>query len=110
MAEGRMANIVDQSQSLDQIGVEAEGCGNGAADLRDFESMREAIAKMIGEARGEDLRFGFEAAEGARMNDAIAVACIVVAIGMRGFGAAPAAGEPNVHGIGREQKRRPGRY
>ena len=41
---------------------------------------------MVGIARGEDLRFGFEAAKGARVNDAVAVAGVGGAIGMVGFG------------------------
>ena len=39
----------------------------------DFERVRQAVAKMVGIARGEDLGFGFQAAKSARVNDAVAV-------------------------------------
>jgi len=65
VAEGRMADVVDERERFGEIGVEAESGGDGAGDLRDFEGVSEAVAKMVGEAGGEDLRFRFEAAEGA---------------------------------------------
>ena len=37
MAERRMADVVNQSERLDQIHVQAELSGDGAGDLRDFE-------------------------------------------------------------------------
>jgi hypothetical protein len=43
----------------------------------------EPIAKVIGIPDGEDLRLSFEAAEGAGVNDAVAVARIFAAVGMR---------------------------
>ena len=46
---------------------------------------------MIGVADREDLRLGFEAAEGARMNDAVAIARVFAAVGMRWFRIAAAA-------------------
>ena len=54
---------------------------------------------MVGIARGEDLRFGFQAAKGARVNYAVAVAGIGGAIGMVGFRVTAAAGIGDVHGI-----------
>ena len=65
VAEGRMADVVDERERFGEIGVEAESGGDGAGDLRNFEGVSEAVAKMVGEAGGEDLRFRFEAAEGA---------------------------------------------
>src|SRR5215831_19672583 len=70
--------------------------------------MSEAISEMIGEARGEDLRFGFEAAKGTGMDDAVAVARVVVTIRMRRFGKTTAAGLPHVHGIRSERRVRHG--
>jgi len=91
VAEGRMPDVMDESESFGKIRVEAERGGNRASDLRNFQSMREPIAKMIGVADGEDLRLGFEAAEGARMNDAVAVPRVFVAVRMRWFRIAAAA-------------------
>lgn len=74
---------MDEGESLGEIHVEAEGGGDRAGDLRNFQSMRKPIAKVIGVTDGEDLRFGFEAAEGTRMNDAVAVARVFGTVGMR---------------------------
>lgn len=46
---------------------------------------------MIGIADGEDLRFGFQTAEGARMNDAVAIPRVFAAVEMRWFRIAAAA-------------------
>src|ERR1700735_896126 len=59
--------------------------------------MREAIAKMIGEARGKNLRLGLEPAESAGMDDAIAIAREVGAIRVRCFRVAPAPRMAQVH-------------
>ncbi len=58
-----MADVVNQGERLGEIGVEAESGGDGPGDLRDLQGMRQAVAKMIGEASSENLRFGFEPAE-----------------------------------------------
>lgn len=47
VAEGRMADIVNEREGLGELRIEAEGGGHRASDLRDFESMGEPIAKMI---------------------------------------------------------------
>jgi hypothetical protein len=91
VTEWRVADVVNEGESLGELGVQAERGGNGAGDLRDFERMRQAIAEMIGIARGEDLSLGFETAECAGMDDAVAVARVVTAVGMRGLRIAPAA-------------------
>ncbi len=91
VAEGRMADVVNEREGFGEVGVQAEGAGDGAGDLRDFEGVSEAVAKMVGEAGGEDLRLRFEPAEGARMDDAVAVARVVIAIRMLRFGIAAAA-------------------
>ena len=64
--------------------------------------MGEAVAEVVGVAAGEDLRLGFEAAEGAGVNDAVAVALEVVAVGMRRLGEAASAGVFDVHRVGGE--------
>ncbi len=102
VAEGRMADVVDQSQGLGEIDVEAQRSGDGAGDLRDFEGVGEAVAEVVGVAAGEDLRLGFQAAESAGVNDAVAVALEIVAVGMRGFGEAASAGVLDVHRVRRQ--------
>ena len=91
MAEWRMADIVNERERFGEIGIEIESAGNGARDLRNFQSVREAVAKMIGIARGENLRLGFQSAEGARVDDAVTIAGVVIAIRMRKFGIFAAA-------------------
>ncbi len=106
MAEGRMTDVVDQGESFDEFGVQAERGGNGAGDLGHFESVGEAVAEMIGEAGAEDLGFRFEAAEGAGMDDPVTIAGVFTAIGMRGFGKAAASGGRGVHSPGSESAKR----
>jgi len=53
---------------------------------------------MIGESRSENLSFCFEPAKGARMHDAVAIACVLAAVGMRWFGKSPAATFFDQHG------------
>jgi len=60
--------------------------------------VREAIAKMVGIAGGEDLRFCFQAAKSARMDNAIAVARIFGAVAMARFIKAAAARKFFAHG------------
>src|SRR6266700_4060891 len=81
----RMANVVNQSESLGKFGVDAESGGYGPCDLRDFERVREAIAEMIGITGGKNLRFGLKAAKSTRVNDAVAVARVLGTIRVTGF-------------------------
>ena len=100
-----MADVVNQREGFGEVGVEIQAGGDGAGDLRDFERMGQAVAKMIGEAGGEDLGFGFEAAESAGVDDAIAVAGVIVAVGMRRFRVTAAARLADIHGVGCEHDR-----
>ena len=62
-----------QSERLGEIYIEAKSTGDMARDLCDFHGVREAAAKVVRGAAGEDLSFAGKAAEGARLNDAVAV-------------------------------------
>jgi hypothetical protein len=53
--------------------------------------MSESVAKVIAKVGSEDLRLALHAAEGARVDYAIAVTLKVVAVGMTGLGKLPAA-------------------
>jgi hypothetical protein len=66
----------------------------------------EAVAEVVGVAAGEDLGFGFEAAEGAGVNDTIAIALKVVAVGMRGLKKTASAGALDVHRVGGQHEER----
>ena len=45
-----MADVVNQGERFGEVLVEAERAGDGAGDLRDFDGVGEAVAKVIGEA------------------------------------------------------------
>jgi hypothetical protein len=83
VSKGRMAEIVRQSEGLDVFFVELKCNSRGAGDLRNLDGMSEAISEMIAKASGEDLSFPFQPAEGAGMDNAVAVALKVVSVRMR---------------------------
>ena len=89
VAEGRVADVVDEGESFSEIGVEAKSFGEGAGDLRDFKSVGEAAAEVVAELGAglarEDLGFSGESAEGAGVEDAGAIAGEVGAVRMRGL-------------------------
>jgi hypothetical protein len=101
-----VADVVDQREGFGKINVEAERSGDGAGDLRDFQGVSEAVTEVVGIAAGEDLRLGFEAAEGAGVNNAVAVTLKVVAVWMGGFGETASAGVFDVHRVGGEHGER----
>ena len=73
-----MADVVGQGEGLSEFAVQAQSFGEGAGDLGYFEGVSEAAAEMVAgeiarQAR-EDLGFSRQAAKGARMEDAGAVA------------------------------------
>src|ERR1700741_3350844 len=68
VAEGRMTDVMNQREGFGKISVEFQGSRDGARNLGDFESVREAVAEMIGIACGENLRFGFQTAKRAGVN------------------------------------------
>lgn len=98
MAEGRMTDVVDQGQRFDKFGIEAQRGSDGTGNLRDFQGVGQAIAKVIGKPRGENLRFRFQAAKGAGMDDAVAVARVFTAVSVRRFREAPPEGSSRVQG------------
>src|ERR1700751_3884388 len=89
--EGWMPEVVHQGQSLNQVDIHVQSCGQRARDLRDFQSVCQAVTEMIGVPPREDLRLCFQAAEGARMNDAVAVALKIIPVGMLSLGKTPTA-------------------
>ena len=74
MAERRVAEIVGQAQCFGQILVEAERPGHRPPDLRDFQAVGQADSKMVAVGGDEHLGLVAEAAEGDRVDDAVAVA------------------------------------
>ena len=74
MAEGRVAEIVDQRDRLGEVLVAAQRPRQRAGDLRDLDRVGEPGAVVVALMRDEDLRLVLQAAEGGGMDDAVAVA------------------------------------
>lgn len=91
MSERRMTDVVHEGERFDQISIKPEFCRNRARNLRDFDSVSQAVAEMVGVAASKYLRFCFEAAKGARVHDAVAVALKFVSVRMRQLGKATSA-------------------
>src|SRR6185503_15435397 len=77
MPERRMAEVVGEGNGLGEIGIEPERLGDIARNGGDFHGVGEPRAEVIAGAVEEDLGLVFEAAEGAGMDDAIAIALVL---------------------------------
>src|SRR5262249_2939888 len=77
--ERGMAEVVGERQRLGQILVEPERARERAGNLRDLQRMGQTGAKMIAFVKNEDLGLVREPPEGARMDDAVAIAAEGVA-------------------------------
>jgi hypothetical protein len=95
----RMTNVVYQAERFHQLGIQAKRRSHSAADLRDFERMRQAIPKVIGKARAENLSFCFQSAERPRVDDSVAVARVFRTVRMMRFRHTPPARTPGGHSV-----------
>src|SRR6266850_1324960 len=100
MAEWRMADVVDESERFGEVRVQTQRGSNGARDLRDFQRVRQPVAEVVGIPRGENLCLRFEAPEGTRVNNAIAIARVNAAVGMLRLRVAAPTGILRAHGPG----------
>jgi hypothetical protein len=82
MPEGRVPEVVHQGQRLDQVHVDVQGASERARNLRDLQRVGQAVAEMIGIAPREHLRLCFKSTECPGVNDAVAIALKIVAVGM----------------------------
>jgi hypothetical protein len=87
-----MAEVVHERERLREINVQIKRSRDGTRDLGHLNRVGEPVPEMIGIAAGENLGFVFESPEGAGVDDAVAVALIIVAIRMRGFRETASAG------------------
>jgi hypothetical protein len=60
-----MPDVMYQSKRFGKGGVQSQGTGDGTCNLRHFDCVGQAISKVVGIARGENLRLGFQAAKRA---------------------------------------------
>lgn len=77
--------------------------GDGAGELRDLDSVGEAVAEVVVGVVGENLGLVFKAAEGAGVDDAGAVALEGPAKGMRRLRMAASESGIGGDGVGRER-------
>src|ERR1700733_745595 len=73
VAKRRMADIMHQSEGLNQVDIQAELRRNRSRDLRNFQGVGQTITKMIGMAGGKNLGFRLKPAKSSGVDDAIAV-------------------------------------
>ncbi len=91
VGEGRMADVVAERERLRQIFIQGQHRSYRTRDLRDFDGVRQPVAEMVGNAGRKDLHFILQPAEGAGVNDAIAIALEFVTVRVRKLGIAAAA-------------------
>ncbi len=72
--EGGVSEVVRQADGLDQVLVGAQRPGDGAADLCHLQRVGETGAEVVAFVVDEHLRLVFQAAEGGRVQDPVAVA------------------------------------
>src|SRR5687768_5531690 len=102
MSERWMADVVRESDRLNEVFVEPQAPCDGAADLRHFERVRQAGAMMIVDLSDENLRLADHAAEGGAVDDAFAIALEEGSKRVRLLGIAPSAAQSIPHCIRRE--------
>src|SRR5439155_9155728 len=100
--ERGVTEVVRQRDGLRQVFVKFERAGDVAGDGGDFHRVRQPRAQMVASAVEEDLRFVFEPAKRARVNDAVAVALIMCAPVGRLFGVFASSGVGAELGVRRE--------
>src|ERR1700722_19749919 len=91
VGEGRMADVVAQRERLGQIFIQCQNRSHCTRDLRNFDGVGQPVAEMVGDSGWKNLHFILQPAEGAGVDDAIAIALEFVTVGMRKLGIAAAA-------------------
>ena len=106
MAERRVAEVVAERDRLGEVVVELQRAGERAGDLRHLDRVGEAGAEMVALVIDEHLGLVGEAAEGGRMDDAVAVALEFGAGRRRRLGDEAAGRARRVGRVGRAQPAR----
>jgi hypothetical protein len=71
--ERRVADVMGQAQSFREVLVQPQGTRQGAADLRDLETVGQADAEVVAVRRHEDLRLVPEPTERDGVDDPVAI-------------------------------------
>ncbi len=103
VAEGGVAKVVGKGDGFGEVFVEVECLGEVSGDGGDFDSVGEACAEASASAVEEDLGFVAELAEGAGVDDSVAVALVGGSPVFFGFGVASASGVLAFLGEGGEE-------
>ncbi len=103
VAEGGVAEVVGEGDGFGEVFVEVEGLGEVSGDGGDFDCVGEACAEASAGAVEEDLGFVAELAEGAGVDNSVAVALVGGSPVFFGFGVAPASGVLAFLGEGGEE-------
>src|SRR5690606_16483498 len=101
VAEGGVPQIVGQGDGFQQVLVEAQHAGDGAADLGNLQRVGEAGAEQVALVVDEDLGLVLQPAEGGAVDDTVAVALEFAAEPRRRLGVAAAAAAGRVGSVGR---------
>jgi hypothetical protein len=110
MAERGMSEVVGERQRLRQILVEPERARERARNLGDLQRMGQTGAKVIAFVKDENLGLIREPPEGARMDDAVAIAAEDVAGRAHRLRVEPAAAPARSGRIGGARNRRFNRH
>ena len=106
MAERGVTQIMGQRDGLGQIFIHLEAARQAARQLRHFQGMSQPGAVIIAFMFHKHLGLVLEAAKGAGMDDAVAVAAVTGAGGAFLFGIKPAAALRHLGGIERKHSGR----
>ena len=99
MAERGMAQVVGQGDGLDQVLVQPQATGDGAAELGDLQRMRQPGAEQVALMVDKDLGLVDQAAERGAVDHPIAVALEVVTQAHRRLGMEAATRPSGVAGV-----------
>lgn len=99
VAEGRMTQIMSETDGLHEILVEAHGASDGSRDLCDLQRMRQPRPIKVAFVIDENLGLIHEATKRGGMNDSIAVALKLATIRGRRLGMTAALGIGRADGI-----------
>jgi hypothetical protein len=105
MAERAVADIVREADGFGEVFVDAESARQRPSDSGHFDGVCQACPVVIGGTVDEHLRFVFEAAETATVQDAVTVALETGPDGMVGFRMTATQAESTVRGVRREVAR-----
>ena len=86
VAKGCVSQVMRQGDGFDQVFVEFEGAGDGTAQLRHFQRMRQPCAKQIAFVVQKNLGFVDQAPESGAVDDAVAISSELCAGGCGGSG------------------------